>query len=769
MVIILCVIGIVLLSCVRHKADSEQWTSFRQIQSNFENPPDHFHPSTHWIWNDLITRTEIDFQLDEFKHKSLYGLILHSDDHIQPPLYSKDWQNLILYTKVQADSLGMKIWLNDQVDFSRIDELAEADVRSIQTGVKITNESNQTYLIREAASQANQLGHNQVIGEFYSDMDLGLSFQTMKVVGDQAFAEGINSMQFCQSLYSIQGSDQQHGPSFSYHAPWWELFSGVSDYFARLSMVLSTGKPIRNVLVLYPETSIQATASAKPDHPEIHPPLLSFIDTLSLSQVDFDLGDESVLLEYGKIENDVVKVGQAEYSSIIIVPGKTDFKLSTVKFIEKYLKSGGSVAYYNTSQLHEENTFSTVCQTWSQKYNSKFEKIQSVQDLKILKNIHPVHLRISSSDSTQNQLIQLRRQLIDGQLLFLVNTSKIESIDGTVHVPGDAVYILDAFQGDIQRYPCLTQDNQMMFDYSLPPFGSLLFFCATCDTFGIHNSIVPLLESTETLCQVSQSSIAPTYFNSVVLDGCDVSVGEKTYHGLPVHEIDEICEGQSCQIHFPFSIHKQVDRSSFMAVIQAFNNETVYVNAKPVEPMEDAWLLDRGYGVYEIGSHVIAGNNQLTLSKVIDLPVTLFGAFSLTAMKNSWKINPIRSLDFGSWKDQGMPFYSDAVSYIQTYEINKASFRYQVKLNHWQGTVAEVRINDFPAGMIAWPPYSIEVTEHLQEGVNYIEVIVYGSQKNIFANHDSSHQASIHNPELFESYGLFDEFKLVRLEQAESQ
>ena len=57
---------------------------------------------------------------------------------------------------------------------------------------------------------------------------------------------------------------------------------------------------------------------------------------------------------------------------------------------------------------------------------------------------------------------------------------------------------------------------------------------------------------------------------------------------------------------------------------------------------------------------------------------------------------------------------------------------FKVNLSGWSGTIAEVRVNNQDAGIIAWPPEELDITQLLTEGKNEISVRVVGSLKNTF-------------------------------------
>ena len=116
-------------------------------------------------------------------------------------------------------------------------------------------------------------------------------------------------------------------------------------------------------------------------------------------------------------------------------------------------------------------------------------------------------------------------------------------------------------------------------------------------------------------------------------------------------------------------------------------------------------------------------------------PVYILGNFNLESEAHGWAIIPEGQLTLGQWADQGLPFYKDGISYTKTFDFEQDIKALVIKLNDWQGSVASVLVNGQDAGMIAWPPYELDVTDKLIVGENEISVIVYGSLKNLLGPH----------------------------------
>ncbi len=79
-------------------------------------------------------------------------------------------------------------------------------------------------------------------------------------------------------------------------------------------------------------------------------------------------------------------------------------------------------------------------------------------------------------DKTQNgMLYHQRRNLDDGQILFVVNSHTKEKASADISVKGKYVVKLDLVTGEIHAYPSKTDKEKVSFQIDLEPVGSALF------------------------------------------------------------------------------------------------------------------------------------------------------------------------------------------------------------------------------------------------------------------------------------------------------
>ena len=759
--LLLCFLGLGLNSCIQSPGTSQKKISFARLQADFIQPPPDDYPVTRWIWNDHLTQDEIAFQLNEFRDRGITGVLIVPEQGMRPDVASKDWRDLFLYTKAKAESLGVRSGLEIRGLSPDVREGAiENGWHNAFRNISCIEPSKRTGQLSRAIGAAVRSGHDKIYGEFFTNTDFGLSFGAMKSEVDQAFALGFNSVCFGQSYYTLSGAERTRGPSFSYHASWWELFPYMTRYFARLSTVLSSARPVRHVLVLRLASS-EENAESFPSDPE---DLTALLNGLRSGCIEFDVCDETDFLRNASVKKQILMMGEQAYSVLIVVWEGNAADNKTWRKILKFSRNGGDVTCFRGAR----NRSVPSGPSGIEKFFARGNTIDLPLSPEFLNIISSPRFHIALNDSASGKLLHIRRKTEDGQLLFLVNTSSTEPVRGDVRLAGDAVYRLDAFHGLTERYPSVAEHHDQKFGFSLSPLESLLLFCASCDTFGIRNSRFVSAGEGTVLDSPEPPVIESTYFNSAVLNRCTVLNETDTLRGLSIQEASDYCRNKSCQVQYPFHLQAGVDRSALMAAVRVPAEGSVTVNGRPVQPMRDAWLVDRSFSVYEIGSFSGAGEDVLALFSGSEdrglSPVYLFGDFSLRIRKNRMILEAGRQPVFGSWKDQGMPAYADGMSYSRPYQIRKSGARYWVKLNAWYGSVAEVYINDFPAGMIGWPPYTLHVTEYVQEGLNYVEVIVYGFLNHIILSREPGERINDCPADEPESCGLFEGFMLIRQE-----
>jgi hypothetical protein len=248
---------------------------------------------------------------------------------------------------------------------------------------------------------------------------------------------------------------------------------------------------------------------------------------------------------------------------------------------------------------------------------------------------------------------------------------------------------------------------------------------------------------------------------------------------------DKFAPDSGFEATFNFDISPAAGAPPLSIVVERPALFKVSVNGAARAPENGQWWLDKAFGVFKAVGR--PGPNRITLtSRPFTIhselePVYVLGGFGLTPAKPGFRVIPAAALKPGSWKQQGLPFYSDRVAYVKTLILPPGGVeagRFAVELGAWSGALAEVKVNGKATGTIAFRPFRLDITEGLVPGANTIEVAVVGTLKNTLGPHHNSPPLGRAWPGAFQQgakggrppgteyglvdYGLFEDFRIVR-------
>jgi len=665
--------------------------------------------------------------------------------------------------------------------------------------------------IKELASAANQTGRQRKLSETYGGGAWELTFTDMKRLGDWEYALGVNLMNQHLSHITLAGARKyDYPPTFTYHEPWWNNYKYINDHYARLSMALSAGRQVNDILVIEPTTSAWLYDSYAKRNPQINnigQTFQNFITRLEKSQVEYDLGSENMIKDMGSVKGGKLVIGQCGYSTVVLPPLIENIDLATFRLLQKFVAGGGKLIAFSIPALCDGSVNESMDKFFN-KYSGKITKAGNLTGEVISK--HLSSKEISFSGVTDGDLYHHRRVLADGQVLFLTNSSLTEELSGSVKVSGADVLVLNTFTGSVNGYPHDQTDKTINLSFNLPPAGSMLLYFpkvkqGTYDTVTIPADFIPV--SGTPGMEVSKDSE-----NAIAIEFCDLTLGGELsrdlhnytaadmvykYHGFKdgnpwnhavqfktnITDRDNFDVNTGFTAEYHFIIKEKFDYSTLTAVVERPDLWTVSFNGTEISPENGQWWLDREFAVFRIGDLVKTGKNTISL-KTSPMkihaeiePVYIKGEFSVNPADKGWTLGaPVKALTAGSWKDQGLPFYSWGVTYSKEFTGLSTGTPYKIKLNKWNGTIAEVSVNDKWAGVIAFPPFDLDVTEFITSGTNRIDVRVIGSLKNLMGPHFNNPAPGMVGPGHWRNvksypsgknyqlldYGLMEEFDVLQ-------
>ena len=500
--------------------------------------------------------------------------------------------------------------------------------------------------VKELASAANQTGRQRKLSETYGGSGWDLTFADMKRNGDWEYALGVNFMNQHLTYFTLAGARKyDYPPSFDYHEPWWNNYKYINDHYARLSLALSAGRQINDILVLEPTTSSWLYDSyVKPNQrsKEIGQSFQSFVTKLEKSQVEYDLGSENILKDLGSVSKGKLVVGQAAYSRVVIPPFTENLDMATFKLLEKFVSAGGKLIAFSEPSLIDGGSSDQLKEFFS-KNSGKISKRDKLTDAEITELF--TSAETSFKGVTGGTLYHHRRILSDGELLFLVNSSTESSLTGSFKTKGTGATEMNTLTGQIYGYPATQSGDEISCSFSLPPAGSLLLFIPNTGREALAVPSVP--ENMSPVQSSSPVNVARDEDNALMIDFCDLELdGEITKdlnifdaadkvfrhygftNGNPwntsvqfkTNTVDRdtfgINTGFTATYHF--TIKGKFDAASMKAVVERTGMWKVFVNGVEVNPEPGKWWLDRSLSVFSIGSLVRTGDNTITLKACSD-------------------------------------------------------------------------------------------------------------------------------------------------------
>ena len=207
------------------------------------------------------------------------------------------------------------------------------------------DEPDQHVALKLASSAAHHFGSTRLLCESMGGTYWDCTLERMKWIANWEYVLGVTIFNNHGYHYSIEGERKRDWPpSQFYHHTWWKYYDRFTEYMARLGHILSGGRHVAKVLMLYPINSIWTNYIPQSRNDVGNATEFSFnymTDTLLKLHYDFDYVDEDILNE-AEIKNGKIRIRDEEYS-LLILPPVTHIQKDTFDSIQKFLQSGGKI------------------------------------------------------------------------------------------------------------------------------------------------------------------------------------------------------------------------------------------------------------------------------------------------------------------------------------------------------------------------------------------------------------------------------------------
>ena len=662
-------------------------------------------------------------------------------------------------------------------------------------GIDILTEHSREYdTAKQVSSVARQFERKWRLSETYGCTGWDFSFAGHKAVSDWQAALGINLR--CQHLawYTMEGQAKRDYPASIFHqSPWWETYSRVEDYFARVNLVMTRGREVRDLLVIHPVESMWTLLGINADNDpavaEYDKMLISLRDSLCAKNIDFDYGEEEIMSRHGsagkKNGAPVFRVGKAEYKAVLVPPLKT-IRSTTLELLHKFREAGGTVIFAGNIPEHVDAVISSSAAQLA-------ETCVTVPHTgkKLITAVEQNARRISIKDGSNSEIapaLYLLREDRDASYLFVCNTGHLDrqlkprindnsmvrerradfpevKISGFENCRGIPME-LDADTGRIYRADFSNKNGKIEIRTNLPPLGSRLFVIPRKK----RKTVYPPRKQLRTVRSRKLGGslkIALSEANNLVLDRPRWKIGKGRFNSAcEILRVDNRVRdelgiagrggrmmqpwarktsgpGSSVEVTLSYGFEALARPSGpIYLAIERPETFTAEINGHNISMDTDCgWWCDRSLRKIPVNpSFISPGKNSivLTCNYNSDHPgleiVYLLGNFGVRTAGTDLSLTKLpEKLAPGDWTKKGFPFYSGSISYRRSMTVrHEKDERVFLELPDYRGTAVRVCINAQEAGIIAWDPAELDITDLIDgaEARFELEMEVIGHRRN---------------------------------------
>lgn len=634
--------------------------------------------------------------------------------------------------------------------------------------------SNRLLTPRYLSSVANQYEKRKRLSELFGITGHNINFQERKWIGGWHAILGVNH--FCPHLtaYSIKGARKRdYPPTFSYHQPYWGYNKKIEDYLGRISYAATIGQYDPQVLIISPLESEYLKSSSEG---EFTSSTMQIMDGLQEHHIDYDLGDEVIIKDMGKVSGKRFTIGAMAYQCIVL-PDMLTIRQSTLSLLLQFHKNGGTLissgrfpefinAKANIAALKEleKAVISLPVETWKEK----------------LQQYIPPALKITGAQSDQIWLQS--RKVKEDSFYLIYNRSNVSANTVSIQLPSNwkKPLLWDPAQANIYQ---LSPEQNNTIDLALEPAG---FYWITSGEIGENIPVQPLPVPTQSLKQAI--TIDSPWFgkrtdpNALLLDFASYSTdGGKTYRvpepviGIWNRLQEQAYEG-NLYLKF-FANFKSIPRHCALAIEQPKALQKILVNQKSVSFTDKSYFIDQSIKTQEISKLLKSGQNEIELQihfsptdPLSSDPVKryetelesiyLIGEFGVYSEQietvdntqrnqsedlqkrpayafENYYIDQEKNHFAGNVTLEGYPFYAGRFSLNNSFELPRLEKekQYYLDLSQCEAIAIEVIINDQIVDTLCWAPYLVDISTQLKAGKNTIQLNMVNSLRNLMGPH----------------------------------
>ncbi len=629
---------------------------------------------------------------------------------------------------------------------------------------------------KEVGSVARQLGRERVLCETTGAGGYDQALVHFKPLTDFCQIYGVNLPNPHLSHQSLAGARKYDwGQTYSDHAAWWDDYRLEADHEARVSWALSRGVERNRTLVLQPTTTAWlhrgagdlgegALAAIREDQ-------LALISGLTEAQVDFDLGDEFILAESGRVEGAILHVGLARYEVVVLPAACANLTAPVVALLRSFAVAGGRLLACGEPRYRIDGRFEPRSDT----LGALAERVAPDALAARLRTLLPPQVRHPSGEPLPAGLCWTRRDLGDGWTLHAFANPWKEAIETDVDLEGRSLQRLDTMTGGLEALPSRPVDAVRQVARLALPFTGLELWLAGPEPAppGAPPPGAPPPSRARPVAAepvAAEWTAAREQSNQLLLDYGDLRVGGAVHEDVHAARanvlawrahgrdgdpwmwgiqfrrtiVDQTFPADSgVEFTQTFELDPALGDAALAGLELALERAGLYrleVNGRPVSSAGVRWW-DEAMSRIPVGAACRRGVNTLRLvcapfHPLCELqPAYLCGDFAVEPAARGFRAVPARPVAFGDWRAHGLATYPWTVAYTARCRLAKPAAGLRVRLRRWDGASVAVVLDDEPAGAVAFPPYALTIARPLAAGEHRLVLRLRGHLKNALGPH----------------------------------
>ena len=616
-------------------------------------------------------------------------------------------------------------------------------------------------------------GGREMLSEAYGVCDWGLNLMRQKRGFHYQVALGVTLFNDNSLITSIADFRKYAIAGKHFTQPWWEHYRLYADYNARVASVHAEGEPVADIAVLFPRSAVWASADESvfgqswyhldPETPagQLQDLTYDLLDEMIRRQWHFDYIFEPVL-EAAHVEGDELVTDHARYKALV-VPSARWLPEQCVSVLREFARAGGNLIFSGDLPRYAVESLDDLSGQVEEMLKGPGALSVPASGAAICEALGDrLQRALTVEGSPAREFITSHRRIAGSDMLFVANMAQeAADVQLTVAAPGPLVMC----DPDTLQYYSPPRADGEAFMWHFEPWQAFLIITGDVArqmsrSGRLEPSPLWLRADSEEVLDGEwafelqggnmlrpEVTIRQDPENCGAAQGWQHDTGQQGWIEPQDGVLDEpVRPGDAPWYWMRARVVCEAGAEPQTIVLDNPDFLDVFVNGRPAEPTCGPSVWTEENLAFEARGLFVQGDNHVHIrartSKYNDPRMSAFAGLTENLLQPVVILGAFRAADDGRlvppadrvgvdapWEEQGIPHFAGTGVYRRT--ITGASGR--PTLLHLEGCTdaVQVLVNDRLVGTRAWPPYVLDLTEHLEDGPNELAIHVSNTLGNL--------------------------------------